>query len=336
MLKLTLMRLIIVIMVVLIESVLLALGGIEDRAEGKFRMRNVPPEPPTFTLYERDRRNVTTNMIPQVEFALRIDAQDLNSLDEIQEIIVYIYYGGSDTDAEPSTDDPKTQATYKWVKGVGWELVGPKNSTWGINKSASVGPINTTSTSGTWWLHFIPGKVATETDKDTTWIIKVVVIDKWNTSNSTKQANYTMAWYGEIQALDESFDFGNVSLGEENDEIDIPADHNIDVKTISNGYHCILAKTDERWTCGNNSVILHTINDKPGDGEIMLKHSGYPFVRLSNTVKPYYEIILGLEYLEQTDEEGSIHEIYLWLSVGKGIRAGTYSGYYYIMISNVY
>jgi len=66
----------------------------------------------------------------------------------------------------------------------------------------------------------------------------------------------------------------------------------------------------------------------------MLKHSGYSIVRLSNPVKPYYEIIVGLEFLEQTDEEGSIYEIYLWLSVGKGIKAGTYSGRYYIMISN--
>ena len=115
-------RIILMITVLIMLSVLSALADTEDRARGQFRMRNVPPEPPTFTLYERDRRNVTTNMIPQVEFALKIDAQDLNCLDDIQEIIVYIYYGGSDTDAEPSSDDPKTQATYKWVKGVGWEL----------------------------------------------------------------------------------------------------------------------------------------------------------------------------------------------------------------------
>ena len=324
-----------IITVVLIAFVLSALAYTEDRAQGKFRVKNVPPEPPTFMLYEGNRRNVTTNMTPQVEFALRIDAQDLNGLEDIQEIIVYIYYGDDNT--EPSIDDPKTQATYKWVKGIGWELVGPKNSTWGINKSASVGPINNTSTSGTWWLHFKPGKVATATYDNTTWIIKVVVIDKWNTSNSTKQGNYTMAWYGEIQALNKSFDFGNVSLGEEDDKIDIPTDHNIDIRIICNGYYSIKAKTDERWTCGNGSVIVCPINDRPGDGEIILKHSKYPYVRISNTVKSYYEIVLGLGYLEQTDEEGRIHEIYLWLSVGQGgIIAGTYSGHYYIMISNIY
>ena len=325
---------ILLVVVLLVASMLPVQADTTGESEGSFTIANQPPEEPIVKLYEKDESTETNETTPQVEFAVKIVASDPNGLNDIKEIIVYIYHA-TDASVEPGSDNPKTQATYKWDSS-GWSLVGPTGSTWGIDTNESRGPVNNTSTSGTWWLHFIPGKVATEEDGTSgMWIIKVVVKDQGNLENSTKLTNIKMNWYGEIQVIDDSFDFGNVTLGATNVSIINPNDGNIDIKTISNGNHKIDAKTEQQWSSGSYNVTVVT-SEPPGAGQIVLKHNSDNNTTGASVVSPTtYSVIPGLDSLSQTDESGTTSGIYIWLSVGpSGIPVGTYKGKYYVQISN--
>jgi len=333
---------ILMVAVLLMASILPALATNTDTSTGKFTIQNQPPYAPTIELYLADESNKTEILDPQVEFAIKIDTGDPNGLNDIKNITVYIFYASNDTDETNCTDnpsDPRIHATYKWEKDTGWTFIGPTDSTWRINDStnASRGPVDTTSTSGTWWLHFIPSKVATEANESGMWIIKVVVYDQWGANNSSKKVNIKMNWYGEINVTNKSFDFGTVNYGDTDKPIIDPTDHNIDVKTISNGNHKIQAKTSANWTheSGNYNVTVNP-NGSPGDGEISLKHNAANDTGSASWVDTTnYRDIPGLTKLLQTTEQGTPSEIYIWLDVGpSGIIPGNYTGTYYVLIAN--
>ena len=334
---------ILMVAVLLMVSILPALantGNNTDTTTGYFTIRNQPPYRPNITLYYADRTTETTTMTPQTEFAVKIETGDPNGIEDIQNITVYIFYA-SDVDDESNCtdnpDNPQVHATYKWEKGEGWTFIGPNGTTWRINDTRSEGPVDNTSTSGTWWLHFVPSKVATEANESGMWIIKVVVNDLPGNNNSSKLTGLRMNWYGEINITDTSFDFGTVNYNDTNVPIQDPTDHNIDVKTISNGDHKIQAKTDPVWnhTSENYNVTVNP-NGSPGSGEISLKHNGQNDTAGASWVDTAnYQDIPNLTGLQQTTEEGITNEIYIWLDVGpSGIIAGTYNGTYYVMVVN--
>ena len=339
----TYVKTILMVAVLLMASILPALatsGNDTDTSTGYFTIQNLPPYKPNITLYYADRTNDTDKMTPQMEFAVKIETGDPNGINDIQNITVYIFYASNDTDESNCTDsptNPQVHATYKWEKGTGWIFIGPTESTWRINDTRSEGPVNNTTTSGEWWLHFVPSKVATEANESGMWIIKVIVYDQYGLNNSSKKVNIKMNWYGEINVTNDTFDFGIVNYNDTNVPIRIPDDHNIDVETISNGNHKIEAKTDPIWS---NSTYNYNVtvdpDGSPGDGEISLKHNSE-----DNTAGAYwvnttqYGIIPGLTNLQQTTENGTISQIYIWLDVGpSGIMPATYNGTYYVMVVN--
>ena len=339
----TYVKTILMVAVLLMASILPALatsGNDTDTSTGYFTIQNQPPYKPNITLYYADRTTNTTIMTPQTEFAVKIETGDPNGIDDIQNITVYIFYASSvddETNASDNPTNPQVQATYKWEKGTGWTFIGPTDTTWNINSSRSEGPVNNTTTRGEWWLHFVPSKVATEANESGMWIIKVVVNDQYGLNNSSKLPNLKMNWYGEINVTNDTFDFGTVNYNDTNVPIQDPTDHNIDVETISNGNHKIQAKTDPVW---NNSTLNYNVsvnpNGSPGDGEISLKHNGQDDVAGASWVDTAnYEDIPNLTSLQQTTEDGTTSQIYIWLDVGpSGIRPATYNGTYYVMVVN--
>lgn len=147
------------------------------------------------TLYnETEGTNTTTFMDPQTEYAVKIEVKDLNTLNDLTKIEVVIFSHGYS-----GVDSVVDQATYEWTP-TGWIMVGP-GGTWSIDETDCKVPGDLTAISGTWWLHFTPGKVATEA----LWNITATPTDNVGDGTEKTQAGLSMLWYGELTADDTSF-----------------------------------------------------------------------------------------------------------------------------------
>jgi len=228
-------------------------GNSEGTSTGSFSLNNSPPASLTFTLYENDHTSKVENKHtdPQAEYALRINVTDWNTLNDISEIKVIIKTNSTNTGDQ---DNVSKKATYKWTPSGGWSLAGPSNSTWNITDDSKA-PSDFSATTGTWWLHFKPGKVAMQTvNNNTHWDIYVKVTDNGGLTTEGIAHGYHMNWYGEVSVLNASYSFGSINLDDTNRSISSPLDENIDVRTISNGNYKIQSKSV--WTNVSNTSLF--------------------------------------------------------------------------------
>lgn len=321
----------VIIMVVLIgATVLPAMAATQGQSTGSFCLDNSQPTVTAVTLYNDTETGTTTSMDPQIEYAVKIEITDINTLNDLRSISVVIQkegYSGSDC----VTD----QATYNWVSTGGsgsWDMIGPSGSTWAINVTGCKEPGDFTATSGTWWLHFTPGKVAREGN----WDITATPADQMGDGTADTQSSLSMNWYGELTGVDNSFDFGTVALGTSNNPISNPGDHKIDVTAISNGAYELKSKTSASWT-GTNDVASVETSGSPGAGEIYLTDNKNNAAGTANAVPTAdYDTIAnyGTETYPTADT-GDVKPVYVWLTLAsEGLMAETYSGTYYLLIAD--
>ncbi len=320
----------------------------ETYAVGKFTLENNHPNIDQIVLYEANEQTQLdsgSSLTVQTEYALKITVSDSNALNDITEITVIIYRYTVDPNTYPGQDSPQYRATFKWTPSDGWILVGPTSSTWKIyvDPDKSRAPSDMSATSGDWWLHFAFGKVATWDNSGTYfWGFYVEVKDSIE-SISSRIYGYKINWYGEIaiNADDQNFSFGSVSLGTYNNPLTSPASY-IRVYVVANGNYKIQVKasdstgTNDYWigqTYGDQAKIVTTT---PGDGEIRLKVDDDGIAGNGN------EIIINPQsqgYNDWTTESGPTsdgnssngngteHKAYLYLDIGSsGLLPDTYTG----------
>ena len=320
-----------VVMIIAIgTAVLPAMADTEGSSTGSFNLGNAAPSVISITMNTGNG----VAMTPQAESWIQMDISDANTLDDINEVQVIIKTNTTDTSDPDSVTD---KATFRWTPAGGdkgtWSLVGPTGSTWSIDNTASMGPPkdNRGATVGTWHLLFLPGKVARESNA---WDIYVKVTDKGGLTGDNISWGRTMNWYGEISAVDTSYSFGDIGLGETNKNISTPSDHNIDVKTISNGNYKLSSKSGN-WTKGSDEAVLDWDGTLDA-GHFALAVDGNGTVDTSNYVNNSYEAITDYNNVNApTAEAGDTKEIYQWISVAdSGLLPGTYSGTYYVQIAD--
>ena len=311
-----------VVMIIAIGTTALPAMADTTSSEGSFDLSNAAPSVTRIYL-----NTPTGVMTPQVDNRLEIDISDANTLNDISEIQVIIKTNTTGTGDSDSVTD---KATYRWTPTGNWSLVGPTNSTWGFDSSLYMYP-DLDATAETWLLYFIPGKVARESN---TWDIYVKVTDKGGLTGDNISWGHTMVWYGEISAEDTSYSFGDIGLGETNKNISTPSDHNIDVKTISNGNYKLSSKSGN-WSKGSDWAVLDWDGTLDA-GHFALKVDGSGDVSTSNYVSTSSEPITDYSNVNApTAETGDTKEIYQWISVAtSGLLPGTYSGTYYVQIAN--
>jgi len=318
-----------VVMIIAIGTTALpAMAGTEGSSTGSFNLGNAAPSVTSISLHAADHSNTTISaMDPQTEYAVKIDISDANTLNDINEILVIIREKNTSVHDPDSVTD---KATYNWTT-TGWSLVGPTNSTWGIDTSQSSEPTDFGDTAGTWWLNFVPGKVARESN---TWDIFVQVTDKGSETSFKIKSGYKMNWYGEISAVDDSYSFGEIGLGDTDKPISTPDDHDIDVKTISNGNYTLSSKSGN-WSKGSDWAVLDWDGELEA-GHFALKVDGNGTVDTYNYVGDTSETITDYNNVNApTAEAGDTKEIYQWISVAdSGLLPGTYSGTYNIQIAD--
>ena len=269
----------------------------------------------------------TTAMDPTVEYWIKVDVTDNQTLEHLTSVQVTIYYDvdGNHTPV-PTSVDNQTCAIITWTPTNTWTLTGMgAGSTWSAH--AGVTPTLTNNT-GTFVFHFIPGKVATENaGMNDEWDIYAYAVDAAAGDDDESLTGLDMNWYGEISGVTASVDFGSVSLGSEDMSSALSA------KYISNGDYSEQARTVSQWLNGSYNVDLETLTT-PGDGEFTLWVNDESNSAAETQLTASY---VDIDANEVITTEGGVTNgsMYLWLTLGEsGIVSGTYTGDIYFAISN--
>ncbi len=269
--------------------------------------------------------NTADAMDPTVEYWLHVKVTDNQTLEHLNWIEVTIFYDSDGLDpAAPSTVDNQTCAIITWTPADTWTMTDMgTGSTWSYDNGTTPELTNNTG----WFIFpFTPGKVATENTGSANWDIYAYAHDEAGGDGDAFLRDLDMNWYGEINTVSPSVDFGSVALGAESESIALHATY------ICNGDYRQQAKTDAAWwTTDNYSVSLETA-ETPGEGEFTLWISedgnSSKDLQLSGTYQTVDSEAI-------TTEDGNLQdEIVLWLRLGSsGVASGIYEGDIYFLIN---
>jgi hypothetical protein len=292
---------------------------------------NQPPAVNTATLYESDRTTPVTAMDPQIEYALKVTVSDADTLTDLNTVQVTVFYdsdGDDDPGDVPVSGDTQRAAILTCQVGDTpiWSIDPAANTTWVLVESNCTEP-SLAGTSGDFWFHFKPGKVATEAED---WDVYAVADDGHGTP-ATHYAghDYDMNWYGEIAINTGDVDWGTVSLGS---DFDANAQTGISVTHICNGDYDQRVKSDSPWIGGAFSATLNDTGS-PGPGEFSLRANDVNYLGSSILCTTVFK---AFDSGSQTGESGNVEAANtLWLKVGAtGIPDVTYGGTVYYEISH--
>jgi|GEM_PF-3472213 len=207
-------------------------------------------------------------MTPQTEYAVKVTLSDPDTLADISEVRITLFFdpAGQDTSA-PVTADTRRCAIITWTPGGGWGMEPSSDTSWVFVTAASSAP-SLTLTTGSWWAHFKPGKVATESAGSGDWDIHVKVTDSESFTVETYARDYEMNWYGEIVVGTASFDWGEVALGSGfagNEQ------NGISVSYVSNGRYARQIKASSSWSGSPSGSVSLASSGTPPAGHISLK-----------------------------------------------------------------
>jgi len=311
-------------------SVLAADSG---SATGSFESGNSDPTVDAVALYESDESTTATAMSPQTEYAVKVTVTDANTLDDLSTVVVTIFHdtdGTYDVADVPGTGDVQTAAILTCTVDATptWEIDAVSGAgTWTIETGSCTQPTLTDST-GDFWFHFKPGKVATETTGTDKWHIYAEADDLGGTPGDSYQDNRTMSWYGEIVVNTGSVNWGTVDPGS-----DFSANSVTDVSVtyITNGAYDEQVSATSSWT-GNPSGTA-TLNESgtPGSNEFSIKADDTTTLGSAVLVTASYTTIDDTG--SRTGESGdTIATNTLWLKLGTPFTDAAYSGTIYFKI----
>jgi len=287
---------------------------------------------PTITavgLYQTDRTTAVTAMTPQVEYAVKVSVADAYNLSELTTVVLTIYYdtGGSYNPANiPGSGNTQTAAILTWLVGGSptWSIDAGTGTTWSIVSADSIQP-SLAGTSGDFWFHFKPGKVATAANGK--WYVYARATSP-SGSGDNHQDSRTMNWYGEISVNSAAVDFGGVAMGSDFSANPLSG---ISVTYISNGAYSMQVKLSSPWSGDGKAITLNT-SGNPGTGEFSVKANGTSSLGSAVVATTGY-VAIGTG--TQTGESGVASGTHtLWLKLGAlGIPAVRYSGTIYYGIA---
>jgi hypothetical protein len=260
----------------------------------------------------------TTTMDPTVEYWIKVDVTDNQTLEHLASVQVTIFYDSTaDNSTAPVVVNNQTCAIMTWDNTSTWTHTSmPSGSTWSFHDGNQ--PILTNNT-GTFTFHFVPGKVATESSGAYNWDIYAKATDEAPATDDLYLRDMGMNWYGEISGVTDSVNWSSISLNTE--EMAGP----LSAKYICNGNYSEQAKTDAQWINGSYYVDLVT-SGSPGNGEFTLWVNDESDSSAETQLTDSYGDIDGDETItaEDGDTNGNMH---LFLTLGpSGIASGTYTG----------
>ena len=283
-------------------------------------------------IYETNHSTAVTTMTPQTEHAVKVTVTDNDTLNDLSTIKVTIFYdsdGDNDPADVPASGDTQNAAILTCTVGAtpSWQIDPSASTTWQLVTANCVQPTLTNST-GDFWFHFKPGKVAT---KALDWDAYAVADDGGGTPGTLYDSSgYDMNWYGEITVNTSGVDWGNVGLGSGFTD-DTTNRVNASVTYICNGNYNKQIKASSPW--GTSPTVALNPSGTPGDDEFSL--------RADDDLTLDGAVLVSTAYATfgtgtQTDEGGATEvNNGIWLKTGpSGITGGVaYDGTIYYAIT---
>lgn len=313
----------------------MALAAEQGSATGSFSVGGVAPTVSALEVYsDAGCTTVASALTPQVVYYVKVTVSDPNTLNNIDNVTLKLYYDAGTThpdEATITTGNEQRAAIFTWTKaGSVWGVDAGAGTSWAAVGASSVAP-STTATTGDWIFAIKLGKVATETPvgSGNVWELHARATDHEDyTSGYYCASTKLVSWYGEIQLNTPNITFGEVALKSGWDFPGWTSDTNkytgVSVKFIANGDYASNVKSSATWT-------------GPG-GIATLDPTGYCINDNEFALKVYHQDVYGSAYLvdttgvncrlgTQTLETGDgITTGTFWLKVAQHFPVGSYSG----------
>ncbi|MBN2098023.1 MAG: hypothetical protein JW753_00345 [Dehalococcoidia bacterium] len=290
---------------------------------GQFQISNENCTVSEVGLYEADETTAATEMTPQTEYAVKVTVADSGTLADLDTVVVTIFLDDGDDSAGdvPVAGDAQTCCILTCTVDTAptWDIDAGSPTTWSENETPNDQP-SLSAGSGDFWFHFVPGKVATESND---WDIYVVATDDGahtGTYYDNDPGEYDMLWYGEIDVSGTPPNWGGVLPGM--DFSDGSAVETVTANYISNGNYDAAVATTATWS---TTAILSS-DDTPDANEFALKAWSSDNLTAADLVTTTAGDCVIDNNGALTTEAGDDATNYLYLKLGTPFVDGTYSG----------
>jgi len=309
----------------------------EGSTTGSFSVGGVAPTVSSSALQVYSDAGLTmvaAAMTPQVIYYVKVTVSDPNTLNDIKEVKVKLFYdvGGTHPDeATITAGHEQTACIFTWTKvGNTWTKDAGAGTSWAIVAASSVIPTMTAS-SGDWIFAIKVGKVATESMAPDVWDLYASATDNTGYTAGSYLWGKTVLWYGEVHVLTANINFGEVALGsgfaDNVNEVSGPV-----VNAISNGDHSMIMKSSATWTGTSNIATLDPNGNCVNAKEFALKvyymdAYGSAFLLNSTGIVTFSD--------EQTLETGvTMAGGVFWLKIATVFPVDVYSGSITFTVTN--
>jgi hypothetical protein len=322
------------ILVSVVVSLVLLLGlapmayAAEGDVTGSFSAANVVPDVTVLEIYsDAGLTTVADSITPQVMYYVMVTAGDPNTIDDIDEIVLQVFYDSAGANiTAPGAVNTQTSANFTWDKDGGgseWTVSAGSPTTWAISSGNSTKPSDMTASSDDWVFAITAGKVATESPSTDDWDMYTKVSD-----DALNDTIYTrdkeMLWYGEI-STGATAAFGSVTPGtgflDDTNEVG-----SISVNYTSNGNYDQKVKSASSWTGSSANATFDASGNCTNVQEFSLKADIDD--ALAGAVQVLVATGVSIDATGNlTGETGNpVSTNTLWLKVAATFGVDTYSG----------
>ena len=308
----------------------------EDTTTGSFTVGSVSPIMTTMEIYaDASLTLIASTLTPQVEYYKKMSVSDANTLNDITELKLKMYYDAAGTDPLESTvvaGNTQTAAIITWTKtGSVWAIDAGAGTSWSIVTADCIVP-NLTASSGDWVVAFKIGKVATESLAPANW-------DFWGQVKNTAGAvagiykrNKMLQWYGQIAVNTPNVNWGVVTPGTGFAD-NLNEQTGISTTWVSNGNYEGQIKSSATWTGSLNTATLDTTGNTTNPKEFSIK-AWQDNTYASAVVVDSVGVVINATGVQST-ETGDVHTANtLWLKLASVFPIDVYSGTIAYIITN--
>ncbi|MDO8717046.1 MAG: hypothetical protein Q7J73_09640 [Dehalococcoidales bacterium] len=297
-------------------------------SSGSFSVGGVAPDVSALQVYsDAGLTLVATALTPQVVYYVKTTISDANTLNDVKEVKIKVFYDVGATHPNESTittGHEQTAGIFTWTKaGNAWAVNAGAGTSWAVVSASSVTPTMTTS-SGDWIFAVKLGKVATESLGTNVWDLHASATDSANITSGYNLWGKTVLWYGEVVINTADIDFGAVALGS-GFGANVNKVTGVSIKHIANGDYAINRKSSATWTGSSNIATLDATGNTVNALEFALKSYAsdiYGSAVLVDTVG-----VTAFPSGVQTLETGYTNNaITFWLKIASVFPVDVYSG----------
>ena len=226
---------------------------------GSFSVGNAVPVVTDIELYsDSNLTTVSSTIIPQVIYYIKISVTCPNSLDDIKLVTIKIFYDttGSVDESTITAGASQTAAILTWTKSTGlWAIAAGSTTSWTIESTLCRVPPDLTASSGYGVFAFKAGKVATESIGTNDWDLHGRVTGSSDLTSGLYRRHKKMMWYGESMVNTSNVAWGSVTPGTGfADNVNEKTD--ISITYVSNGDFQELVKSTATWAGSSNTAVF--------------------------------------------------------------------------------